>query len=63
MLFIGDIPRFQRSKLDSIFLVTVADHSLIDSDTDGKEELMKQVLILIVNTFFSYMVHEVAMYV
>ncbi len=37
----GDIPRFQRSKLDSIFTVVVA-----DSDMAGKEQLMKQVALI-----------------
>lgn len=41
--FIGDIPRYQRSKLDSIFLVAVADHSVIDSEIEDKEQLTKQV--------------------
>jgi hypothetical protein len=41
---VGDIPRFQRSKLDSVFLVAVADHTAIDNTADGKEQLMKQVV-------------------
>jgi hypothetical protein len=41
--FKGDIPRYQRSKLDSMFLVAVADHSVIDNNTEDKEQLVKQV--------------------
>ncbi len=43
ILFLGDILRYQRSKLDSIFLVAVADHSVIDSCDEDKDEVMKQV--------------------
>jgi hypothetical protein len=46
-MFLGDIPRYQRSKVDSIFLVIAADHSVIDKDSQEKDKLMKEVSVQI----------------
>jgi hypothetical protein len=45
LFFLGDIPRFHRSKLDSIFTVIVADQSVIAS-AENKDEVMKQVPVI-----------------